>query len=217
MPKKFFVILLTPILFIAIVHLLFGIKNIESNHECIDPEKLELKGKLIFLLSEKSLTERVQRRIPCAQNVKVKKIYPSKISIELKSPIPVAQIASTSNQIMDDGTIIYGQDSKLPQLYLKEEIRIPAGEKILDPVVIFTVSIVKEITKTDFHPIIVRIISDQEVIAYDSVQKIAVFTPQKDVNLQVDSLQQTLAAAKIDGDKITKIDLRFEKPVVTFK
>jgi len=51
-----------------------------------------------------------------------------------------------------------------------------------------------------------------EVLLKNKVQ--VFFTGQKEIGLQLDSLQLIFNRAKIEGKEIKKIDLRFDKPVI---
>lgn len=44
-----------------------------------------------------------------------------------------------------------------------------------------------------------------------------IFSLQKETQIQLDSLQLIFSRAKIEGRKIKKIDLRFDKPVVSYE
>lgn len=137
--------------------------------------------------------------------------------------LPVLKIADTSLALTPEGSVV-ATHQNLPVLYLPGESHIALGQTVSDHVVIFATKLASLLAKTDFPPATIRVITEREIVVYDARELTAVFTAEKEANLQVDSLQQTLAAAKIseaslreDGDKITKIDLRFGKPVVTFK
>ena len=139
------------------------------------------------------------------------------------SPSSVVKIEGTNLAITLQNKVVTSQEN-LPVLYLPQAGSIVEGQTVEDKEIIFATKLASLLTKTDFQPRAIRIISAREIVVYDAFQKIAVTTSEKEADLQVDSLQQTLAATKIseaslrvDGDKITKIDLRFEKPVITFK
>lgn len=146
---------------------------------------------------------------------KSKKVSPAQQN-PTPSPSPVVKIDGTNLAITLQNKVVASQEN-LPVLYLPQTGSIVAGQTVEDKEIIFATKLTNLLTKTDFQPRAIRIISAREIVIYDAFGKIAVTTAEKEANLQVDSLQQTLAAAKIDGDKITKIDLRFEKPVITFK
>lgn len=44
-----------------------------------------------------------------------------------------------------------------------------------------------------------------------------VLSGEKDISVQLDSLQYTIAHLTIEGKRIARVDMRFERPVVTFK
>lgn len=132
------------------------------------------------------------------------------------SPSPVVKIEGTNLTITLQNKVVTSQEN-LPVLYLPQTGSIVEGQTVEDREIVFATKLASLLAKTDFPPATIRVITEREIVVYDAQELTVVFTAEKEANLQVDSLQQTLAAAKIDGDKITKIDLRFEKPVITFK
>lgn len=54
---------------------------------------------------------------------------------------------------------------------------------------------------------IIKLVSGEEII----------ISSKKDLNLQVSSLQLILNRLKIEGKRFTRLDLRFDKPVVVFR
>ena len=63
----------------------------------------------------------------------------------------------------------------------------------------------------------IRILNPAMISVYNRENKAVIFTSEKDANVQVDSLQLILSESKIDPSKIDKIDMRFVKPVITYK
>lgn len=66
-------------------------------------------------------------------------------------------------------------------------------------------------------PSTVRIVDANQIVVYSAKDISVIFSATKRASDQVDSLQLILAESKIDAAKIDKIDLRFAKPVVTYK
>lgn len=130
---------------------------------------------------------------------------------------PAAQIANSTLSVTKDGMIIEAQNSDLPQLFLTQEASSQAGTKITDPTELFAIKIASLIIKTDFTAASIRIIGTNDVAVYDTKQTIALFTKTKSAEQQVDSLQQVIGKARIGDDKIAKIDLRYENPVISTK
>lgn len=200
------------------VSTIFQIKSIALNHqECLKPQEVKIKGQYIFTIREDSLEKDLTQKFSCISTIKIKKIYPSKISIEVESKKPSAQIADTDFEITQDGQIIRGKDANLPQLYLPGEIKVFENQILDDKKALLAAKIAALIVKTDFHPATIRLLNDNGVALYETDQTVALFSSEKSADEQVDSLQRVLALAKIDGTKLAKIDLRFRQPVISFK
>lgn len=197
----------------------FKIKNIVvSPQNCLAIEDIKAGGKLLFLLQAKKLEQELKQRFVCIWQVKVSKNYPSTLKVEVTIKSPSLKIADTDLAIMAQGLVIednFADD--LPQLYLPGGTTVFPDTTVADEKILFAAQTVNLLTKTDFLPQTVRILENGDVAVYDKDATIVIFSTQKKKEEQVDSLQQVLAAAKIDGAKIAKIDLRFDKPVITFK
>ncbi len=148
----------------------------------------------------------------------------SNISLPKKSPPPqitniepAVQIEGTNLYLAENGQVLDRASSKKPLLYLDKNIKVQAGQKITDQQILFAVKIATGLTKSDFTAASIRLLDSRDIAVYSPQDAIAVFSSDKDANLQIDSLQQVLAKAKIDATKISKIDLRFDKPVIVFK
>jgi len=61
---------------------------------------------------------------------------------------------------------------------------------------------------------VIRLISPREIEVWLEDEVLILFNGEKDVGVQLDSLQLILSRAKIEGKTIKKIDLRFDKPVI---
>lgn len=129
----------------------------------------------------------------------------------------VAQIANTQLSVDADGNVTPALSKDLTQLFLPQEASPQAGQKLEDPTVTFAIKIASLLEKSDFRATSIRIIAADNILAYDQKQTIVVFSSQKDARVQVNTLQQVLAEAKIGDDKIAKIDLRFANPVISNK
>ena len=197
----------------------FKVDTIKLNPQnCLKEENLALNNKLLFLISEEKLKDKLKKSFPCASNLKITKIYPNIIEVQVNQSESLIQISNTNLAVSSAGLVTeHNIQDKLPIYYPLQNETTIAGQKITGSEMIFVLEIAKLLPKTDFHPASIRSISASEIAVYDAKEAIAIFSPQKDANTQVDSLQQTVAAAKIDGDKIAKIALRFDKPVITFK
>jgi hypothetical protein len=57
--------------------------------------------------------------------------------------------------------------------------------------------------------------NDVMVVLSDDTE--VVFSAEKDISNQIGSLQVTINNLTIVGKRISRVDMRFERPVVTFK
>lgn len=97
-------------------------------------------------------------------------------------------------------------DSTLPKFY---------GESN-NPNLNFVAALTTELTVSDFQVASVRVLDTRSIGVYTQQGAVAIFSTENDLKSQIDSLQIVLAKSKIDAAKIEKIDLRFDKPVVTY-
>lgn len=211
------VIVLSLIAFVALN--LFKIKTVEiSGNSCIKKEEtFSQKGKLFFAVDEKELEKKVIEKYSCVKSALIKKKFPNKIIVEAQAFEEVAQLEDTNLSVTQAGQLKEGVREGLPKVYLLNKEELKTGNKIEDPTSLFAVNLAALITKTDFQVLTIRVLNPTEIIAYQKDETIAVFTSGKSAESQVDSLQQVASLAKIDHDKIAKVDLRFDKPIIVEK
>lgn len=198
--------------------MLFRVRLTQLNeNSCINSSQVNFNGKLIFSLSQEQIEKNLKEKFACISGVNLIKIYPSKLKLEIQTETPVAKIAGTEFLATTDGLITQGTRENLPTIFLPAGLSASSGQRLTDKVTLFTISLASHLLKSDFLATNIRIISDNEIAIYDAKETIAIFTPEESAESQVDSLQQVIALAKIDEQKIAKIDLRYKKPVVTFK
>ncbi|MBI3282942.1 hypothetical protein HYZ70_02595 [Candidatus Curtissbacteria bacterium] len=219
MPKflKFAIILVSFLILAFFAQEFTRVKEVELvNTSCVGEDQLGVKGKLIATLSEKQLEKDIKEKFSCVASLKLKKIYPAKVRLELEGENPVAKIANSQYLITASGLVIIGSQQNLPTLYLTATTAVSPDQKVMDEIAIHAAKLASLIVKSDFHAANIRIIGS-DIAVYDAQDSVAIFSSIKALATQVDSLQLVLSAAKMGEPKIAKIDLRFEKPVITFK
>lgn len=219
MPRFFKIVVLFFLLSILVIVLVNFVKVREielKNTSCVAEDQLSVKGKLIFTIDERKLEKDLKEKFSCVAGINLQKTYPSKIKIEIKGEGPVAKIAASDLAITASGQVVSNQEQNLPTLYLASTTSISPGQKITDEISLFAAKLAGLLAKSDFHAINIRIV-DTDIAVYDASDAIALFSSKEPPERQVDSLQLVLSTAKMGEQKITKIDLRFEKPVITFK
>lgn len=215
--KLFVAIIITTGLATYLILSIFSVKNISlSPQNCLAENDLGVHGKFIFRIDPNSIEARAKERFACLDQLKIAKYYPAKLEVTVVTKIPSVSVADTNLGITPEGLVVASVSSNLTKLFAPQATSLVAGQKVAGSL-LFAAELAQILPKTDFAAVMIRILADGEIAVYDSSQRVALFTTAKSAESQVDSLQQVLAAAKIDGAKITKIDLRFAKPVITFK
>lgn len=202
---------------------IFQIKTIKvaPDQNCINSQQAlsdsNSLGKNIFFINQIELLANLSKKYPCIKSLKVKKNYPTTLIFEVEVIRPVAKVENSNIALTEDGQALgFNNQTDLPTLHLGRQPPSP-GEKINDELTLFALKVTAAIAKSDFAATSVRIIDENQVALYARSDQVVIFSAKKDARYQVDSLQLVLSKAKIDGTKIAKIDLRFDKPVITYK
>ena len=218
-----------PILFILsfIAALIFAISvfkvkevRLVQTHPCL-PENFQkesgIDGKDILFISSQKLENGLKDKFPCIDEIKIAKNFPSKITINITAKQPIVRIEGTNLLISESGQVTENTASKdNPIIYLPQEPKPQVGQIITDTNVLSALKITSALLKSDFMPSTIRFLKD-DIAIYNRQGLVVLFSAKKEIDKQVDSLQQVLSQAKIDATKITKIDLRFDKPVIEYK
>ena len=213
-------IFLTVFAFLSIF--LFKIENIEvaEGKGCIDESavKTQFRGKNIFTVSSEQAQETIADTYKCAKSVTVQKKYPSTLLIAVEANRPQVKVGDKNIYLSENGFVLENQNQgNLPTIFFDKEPELRAGERIKDDTAVYSLSLISQIEKTDFVATSIRILNPAMISVYNRENQAVIFTSEKDANVQVDSLQLILSESKIDPSKIEKIDLRFVKPVITYK
>jgi len=201
---------------------LFKIENIEvtEGKGCVDESAIimQFKGKNIFTVTSRQAQSTLTDTYKCAKNVTVQKKYPSTLIITVESDRPLVKVGDKNIYITENGFVLENQNlGNLPAIFFDKEPELKIGEKIEDDTIVYCLSLISQIGKTDFVTTSVRILNPAMISVYNRENQVVIFTSEKDTNRQVDSLQLILSESRIDPSKIEKIDLRFAKPVITYK
>ncbi|MBI4037636.1 hypothetical protein HY382_01155 [Candidatus Curtissbacteria bacterium] len=217
--KKLLLLPLTLIL-ILVVFFTLRINQVEISQTvgCVRGDIIDdgLKGRNLLLLDSATTAEKLRKESSCIKDVKIKKIIPGKLIIEIETQKEVAKIENGSLALTENGLITGQTNPNLPTIYSGSLLSASPGQTISDPEILQTLKISGLLTKSDFNAQSIRLV-DGDIAFYDANGLIVLFSKSQDPKTQVDSLQQVLAKTKIDASKIAKIDLRFIQPVVLFK
>lgn len=172
----------------------------------VDPDRM---SKNLLLLSTEKLAAELQRDHPLLSSVTVIKRFPNTLVIRATARAPVAYVWSPLGLfLVDKEGILLGEkprDTLLPRLNL------------------ISTTTPQAITALGFLSLTRSLVDIEEVSVYDTGSFIAkgagtdiIFTQNADVALIIDTLQKLLAGFRIKGTLPLRVDLRFDKPVVSF-
>ena len=222
-PALILAVIILIIVFALFYSPLFKVQKIDisQNQNCLATQDIfdELKNsKNLFFISKRKLENTLKSKYSCIGTLEIKKIFPSKLQVNIAPKEPVVKIEGTSLMITDDGQVVEGILAKdKPIIFLPSDVKVVLGQKISEKTIIFAIQTTSKLLKSDFLPVNVRITGQDDVAIYNQLGQLAIFSSKKDKEEQVDSLQQVISKAKIDSAKIAKIDLRFDKPVISYR
>lgn len=216
-----FAIFLISLVLVFIAKFLVVKKIKLPQNSCISQDefvaKTQVLGQNMLFIKEDNLKKIIEENFNCAKEITISKQYPQTLEIKITNLDPVLQLEGTNLYLTKDGQILPKADSKKPVLFLSKDFELPNNKQITDTQILYAAKIADRIARSDFDAATLRLLSTSDIAVYNSRDAIAIFSASKDLNLQIDSLQRVLAESKINATKIEKIDLRFDKPVVTFK
>ena len=219
---KLFLSLIFLVVLAFISVFILKIENIEitEGKGCIDESAIEaqFRGKNILTVTSRQAQSTITDTYKCAKNVTVQKKYPSTLIITVESDRPLVKVGDKNIYLTQNGFVLENQNlGNLPAIFFDKEPELKIGEKIEDDTIVYCLSLISQIGKTDFVTTSVRILNPAMISVYNRENQAVIFTSEKDASRQVDSLQLILSESRIDPSKIGKIDLRFAKPVITYK
>jgi len=175
-------------------------------------------GKNIFLLSSQKLSLQIKEDYPQIEGVRIQKKLPSEIGFYLKTRQARLAVKGDRFYLIDqDGFVVEEKDSpgNYPLIFWELASPIKAGSQFSQPEILKTIAIVIDLELKLLEPKTAKIVSADQVEIWLKDNVLAVFSLKKERPLQLDSLQLILSRAKIEGSQVKRVDLRFDKPIVT--
>lgn len=202
----------------------FIVRNItiSQNNACVNTEDLTkeigILGKSIFLININSLSDQILKKFPCIEKADINIKIPSTVEITYFGQKPVVRIDSSDLFLTSGGLAVIASlsENNLPVFFLPEGIEAKEGAKISEPNSILALEIINFLLKSDFVPTNVRIVNDS-ITVYNQQDSVVIFSTKKKAETQSDSLQKVLAKVKMEPQKISKIDMRFDNPIIVFE
>jgi len=224
---------------------IFNIRKIScllDTHPCsleLEPFLVNLYGSNIFTFDKKRLNNQLTQYDPTLADITINKKLPNSLVVNIKKRIPIAKVISTldlefaslnstksatiSGMVTDQffhldksGEFFSSLnlvDLSLPTILVSDHHQIINGSSNLSN------NLVKLITALKTHYVsflkIAWLPTDQ-IIIQTQLGPYAVLNSDQPLNSAVASLQYILTNIKIGQELPTKIDLRFDKPVLTY-
>lgn len=210
----------------------------KGNIACANENELkdtsQILGQNLLLIDGRFIEKKLKEKYLCVKSIKILREFPNQVLLEVFAREPVAQIlvlknyeasqsgildsfqATSSASFYPDGNVaasfvvdsegvIFPKDSQnlnYPKVYIEEErVAVKNLLEILKKLKIFGIEVGE--TKT----------VGQKILLVNSTPKM-IFALDKNIDIQLASLQLILKKAKIDEDYIEFIDLRFDKPIL---
>lgn len=229
---------------IFIVHQL-EVEGLKQN-ECVKKEqiyeKLPFVGRSLIFIDYEPFSKDFKTNFLCIDSITFEKKWPDKIKIKLnfRQPMTILAINKTDqdtasqsanlNQatisasfdyfIIDNHGFVFGEvatsEANVPILFSKDFINVKLGAPVESKSLKVAVEILKNLSDLQLN-IKTASISKEQIDVQLENDILVIFSKDKEGAIQTSSLQAIIRQSKIEGKKLTKIDLRFEKPIVIFK
>ncbi|MDP1722637.1 MAG: FtsQ-type POTRA domain-containing protein [Candidatus Gottesmanbacteria bacterium] len=200
------------------INRIFTITNIEVGGEGIQIEvdAANMPKNLLFFPVEQ-VTQQLLRDYTLVGSVIIQKKYPNTLRITAvpRKPFAIVGIDRETYLVDDQGIVLkqYPLETGLPFIRIAAG-GVEPGVKISDQAILASVNFIREIQ---------TIVSIREVTMNDTTSLRAqsatmsiVFAQHADIPALIRTLQTVIEGFRIKGTLPTTVDLRFDKPVVTF-
>jgi len=224
-----FIVVFCSIAFVTLYFLnnLFLINEIEivKPDTTLQPlRSLELiKHKNILFVSENDIAKMLSDQNPFLQSVSIVKKLPNKlfVNLEVYKPIAYLKVNSGIFALASDGKILYKNHqeslvSPIIQYYQLFDYSVfNPGDKLTYSDITMSLQLLEK--SSDLGLTVDSVdINGLDMIAFNLKDKKILFTTEKDESQQAYELETIIRQFKIKGQEFKNLDLRFDKPVVTF-
>lgn len=185
---------------------------------------LEIKGKYIFLTSEKTVADIITRTNPSIKSVIVARQYPNSIQLSITRYEPVVYLKSQDGYfLLTEEAIILGKSTEigkkqLPVISYYQSIpfaEYQAGQQLPSQDIRDSIFFLKKMKDMGIRINSIDIAGFHMLGLYTE-DKHYYFSSEKERNIQVYHLEQAIKRFKNEESDYKSIDVRFEKPVITF-
>lgn len=175
-------------------------------------------GKNIFSFPAENISLQIKNNYQQIDEIKIRKKLPSRVDFELTRRRPQVAISGEKFHLVDEqGVVIEKSDAPgdYPLIFISSEVNLPIGEKFSQKEILKTIEIIVDLKLRLIEPKLAKIVSPSYVDIWLKDDTRIIISLKKEVVPQLDSLQLIYKRAKIEGNKLKQIDLRFDKPIIT--
>jgi hypothetical protein len=196
----------------------FTIRNVEVAGDgiSIEIDASRLPGNLLFFPVDQ-ISKELLDDYPLAGSVNIRKKYPDTIVIiaSVRTPFVIAGTGDETYILDDEGVVLtqYPSGIDLPVISLAMP-PLPPGKRVTDEAILSSISFIRLLMPTMR---VFRISGEDATSLRAQTDTMSiVFSRNADIPLILRTLQQVITGFRIKGSLPKTVDLRFNKPVVTF-
>lgn len=171
----------------------------------------------IFTFPQKKEEQRLQNKFLVIQKLQIKRELPNKLVVIWQERRQAAIVKAENGEfVLDDQGLIFALNQPGINVPLFEDLgkQFALEQSINSENLDFALKTVFRFSEVALKPTKFSFL-ENDVLQIQTEQNVeCFFTSQKNLDLQIETLQVVLKDAKIEGKNYKKIDLRFERPVV---
>ncbi len=180
----------------------------------------------LLILNVSEVEEHLFKKNPHLETISVRKSYPNTLLITVKENRNTAYIKGVDGIFFlgNDGRIISKQKNvyenvSVPEIHYYQTFylnQIKVGERVENKEIASVLDIIQKMKDISIEVITIDIHDENMIVCTTSEDYSYVFTSENDVGVQVLRLSVIKRKLQIDGDRYKGIDVRYEKPIVTY-
>lgn len=177
-------------------------------------------GQNVLFLSPQKISQQIKDELPKIEEAKVEKKLPDKLIIHLskRKPIAVVEVGGEYWKVDYQGVVLarVNQPVDLPLVVSNELLTFSEGQWIDEPSILAGLDYLYKLLFNGIETRRVEVVNSKELIIHLKTGATVLVSIDTGRQQEVNSLQLILERTKIEGKKIEVIDMRFDKPVITY-
>lgn len=177
-------------------------------------------GKNFIFFPRSTLIQQINLNYPEVDNIEIILVLPRQLFFKLTASSAQAVVKGEKYFLVNArGLVLKISDHSgdLPVILMDAVKNVSVGQSFNQKEIISTIEILSSLEARKLHPTMAKIISPQRINIWLNNGTLIAISLQKEADSQLDSLQVILARVKMEGKALGKIDLRFDKPVITYE